>query len=115
MDACPALADFRILLVTLVGFPQLLQPAFQPALLTAVSLTPIARPADEKHQTATDRPAKSLSKRNFRRHGSRGGVDNDGVSWQAELHCLKVRLPSRSHHNKTPTVDRGRGFSFLRH
>jgi hypothetical protein len=107
------LADLRILLVTPVGFTKLLSPAFLPAFPAAVDLTSITRTADEKHHAATDCPAKQLSKRIFRRHCSRGGVDNDGFSWQAELHLLlwfgffpEVAI------NKTPTVPAVGVFSF---
>jgi hypothetical protein len=52
------LADFRIFEIPPVGFPQLLPPTFPPALIAAIALTSIARPADEEHQTAIDCPAK---------------------------------------------------------
>jgi hypothetical protein len=52
------LADLGICQITPVCFSQLLTPTFPPAFLAAVGLTAITPPADEKHQAATDRPAK---------------------------------------------------------
>jgi hypothetical protein len=106
------LADFRIFLVAPVGFPQLLTPAFLSALTAAIALASIARPANEKHQAATDRPAKQLSKRHFRRHCSQGGMDNDDFSWQPELHCCVVRLLRRSRHKQKPRPLPRSGFLF---
>jgi hypothetical protein len=52
------LANLRIFEIPLVGFPQLFPPTFPPAFIAAVGLTSVARPTDEKHRAATDRPAK---------------------------------------------------------
>jgi hypothetical protein len=56
------LADLWVLTITPVGFSALLPPAFMAASLTAVDLPSVAWPTNEKHQPATDSPAKSLSK-----------------------------------------------------
>jgi hypothetical protein len=44
--------DFGVLLVTPIGFLPLLSPILVAAFLTAIGLSPIARPTDKKHHSA---------------------------------------------------------------
>ena len=108
------LSDFGVLLIPAVGIPSLFTPAPQPASITAICLTAIARPADEKHHAATDLSTKQLSERHFLRHCPHsGGVDNDGFSWQPELHC-PVRASARRPFKQKPRPFPRSGFLFLR-
>jgi hypothetical protein len=52
------LTDFWVFKVTPVCLTKLFPSTLLSAFLTAVGLPAIARPADEKHQAATDRTAK---------------------------------------------------------
>jgi len=106
--------DFRILLVTPIGFLSLLLPTLVPAFLTAVRLSPIARATNKKHHPAIRCPAKQLSKRNFALHRP------TGAEWTTAAARGKLGFTvlwpgsSRSHHKQNPDRFSGRGFAFLR-
>src|SRR5947208_2961025 len=56
-------AHLGIRSITAVRFTLLFQPFLTPALITAVRLSAVARPAYEKHSSTADRAAEQLSKR----------------------------------------------------
>jgi len=62
------LSDFRILLISPVGFPPLFLTASMTAFPAAIDLPPITGTTDEEHLATTRRTAKQLSKRNFACH-----------------------------------------------
>jgi hypothetical protein len=65
------LPNLGIGLIAPIRFPLLLEPHLTSAWITAIGLSSVARPTDEKHLHAVHRAAKQLSELHFAGHCSR--------------------------------------------
>ena len=106
------LPDLGILLIAPIRFLPLLPPRLSPAFLTAVRLTSVTRPTDEKHLSTPGRTAEQLSKRNFARHGSRAEWTMAATRGKLNLLLVGSALGYESRPQESPDRFRGRGFSF---
>ena len=106
------LPNLGIGLITPIRFPLLLEPHLTSAWITAIRLSPVARPTDEKHLSTPGRTAEQLSKRNFARHGSRAEWTMAATRGKLNLLLVGSALGYESRPQESPDRFRGRGFSF---
>jgi hypothetical protein len=101
--------SFQASLVSVVGAPSLPAPSFRAAGFAAVTLSPVAVPADPEHCVASDSRTNALPKNHLAMttHVRReAGLDNGDRSWQVKTsslcgYLMKVaRLDTRT----APTV-----------